>query len=162
MENQGPERSVYNATKSGWFDSTTSEIRFIKVFLPNVSKLSGRKLLIGDNLSLHFSTIVINESMKPDIVFVTMLANAMHLCQLLDVAMFGPAKRSWRKILDRWRKETRLKRAIPKSVFPNLLKRLYDTLSPVNLKSGFQVTGISPIVNCITRIIPLKRSWERA
>ena len=28
-----------------------------------------------------------------------------------------------------------------------MLKQLYDTLSPVNLKSGFQVTGISPIVN---------------
>ena len=89
----GPEGTVYDATKSGWFDSRTFEIWFMKVFLPNDSKLSGPKLLIDDNLPLHFSTMVINESIKQDIVFVNMLINATHLCQSLDVAVFGPAKR---------------------------------------------------------------------
>ena len=100
----GPKETVYDATKSGWFHSRTFEIWFMQVFLPNVSKLFGPKLLIGNNLPSHFSTIVINESMKQHIVFVTMLENTMHLCQPLDVAVFGPAKRSWQKILGRWRK----------------------------------------------------------
>ena len=46
----GPEGTVYDATKSGWFDSRTFEIWFMNVFLPNISKLSGPKLLIGDNV----------------------------------------------------------------------------------------------------------------
>ena len=76
-----------------------------------------------------------------------MPANATHLCQPLNMAVFGPAKSSWCKILDKWQKETKLKAAIFKSVFPSLLKRLYDILIPVNLKSDFRATGISPIFN---------------
>ena len=141
----GPAGAVYDVTKSGWFDSRTFETWFVQLFLPSVSHLHGKKLLLGDNLPSHFSTLVIEESIKNDIVFVTMPANSTHLCQPLDVAVFGPVKRSWRKILDSWRKESRVKGTIPKSIFPSLLKRLYDSLQTSNLVSGFQACGIYPL-----------------
>jgi len=90
----GPTETVYDVTKSSWFDSRTFEIWFMKVFLPNASGLSGPKLLIGDNLPSHFSTMVISESIKNNVVFVTMPANPTQLCQPLDITVFRPAKRS--------------------------------------------------------------------
>ena len=74
-----------------------------------------------------------------------MPANATHLCQPLDVAVFGPVKRSWRRILDKWRKDIRRKGTIPKTHFPGLFKELCETFSSHNLKSGFRVTGIFPL-----------------
>ena len=138
----GPTGTVYDVTKTGWFDLRTFEIWFMKVFLPNVSSLSGPILLIGDNLPSPFSTMVVNESLKNYVVFVTMPANATHLCQPKDVAVFRPAKRSWRQVMDKWRKETRSKGAIPKSQFPGLLKRLFDTFNSHNMVSGFRASGI--------------------
>ena len=101
----------------------------MKVFLPYVSSLSDPILLLGDDLPKHFSTIVVNESLKNNVAFVTMLANATHLCQPLDVAVFRLAKQSWRQIMDKWQKETHSKEAIPKSQFPGSLKRLSLILS---------------------------------
>ena len=67
-----------------------------------------------------------------------MPANTTQLCQPLDVAIFGPVKRSWRKTLEQWRKDYRRKGTRPKTQFPGLLKRLLETFSPHNLKSGNQ------------------------
>ena len=69
-------------------------------------------------------------------------ANATQLCQPLDVTVFGPVKRSWRKTLDQWRKDYCRKGTRPKTQFPWLLKRLLKTFSPHNLKSGFRATGL--------------------
>ena len=99
----GPKGSIYDATTSGWFDSRTFERWFSQIFLPHAITLPGEKLLIGDNLASHFSDAVISECLKHNIVFVTMPAASTHLCQPLDVAVFGPAKRAWRNILDKWR-----------------------------------------------------------
>lgn len=47
----GPIGTVYNRTKSGWFDSATFENWFDRILLPYFKKLSGKKVLIGDNLA---------------------------------------------------------------------------------------------------------------
>ena len=145
----GPAGTVFECSRNGWFDSRTFEMWFLKIFLPNATerRLSAESpiLLLGDNLPSHFSTLVIEECLKHNIIFITMPANATHLCQPLDVAVFGPLKRSWREILNRWRKDTRRKGTIPKTQFPGLLKQLCETLSSHNLKSGFRGTGLFPL-----------------
>ena len=131
----GPQGAVYDATTSGWFDSRTFENWFTKVFLANTQHKSGTKVMIGDNLSSHFSAKVIDLANQNDIKFVTFPSNTTHLCQPLDVAVFRPTKTKWREILDNWRKESRSKGAIPKTQFPSMLKRLCNTLKPQNLIS---------------------------
>ena len=141
----GPRGAIYDSTPSGWFDSRTFEFWFENLFLPNVSSNPGPKVIIGDNLPSHFSPNVIQAAGDHNIRFITMPPNATHLCQPLDVAVFQPVKRTWRKLLEQWRKESRRKGSIPKSVFPSLLKKLWDTLAPQNLISGFRASGICPI-----------------
>ena len=89
----GPIGTGYEATSSGWFDSRTFQIWFVTIFLANVVSKPGVKVLIGDNLQSHFSPQVIEEAQRSHIRFVTMPPNSTHLCQPLDVAVFGPAKR---------------------------------------------------------------------
>jgi hypothetical protein len=85
-----------------------------------------------------------------DVYFTALPANSTHLTQPLDVSVFRSLKTSWRRILDNWRKESRLtKGAIPKPKLPELLNRLWrsDTESGAiarNLKSGFRACGLSP------------------
>ena len=143
----GPDGTGYDCSKSGWFDQRTFERWFFEIFLPYAQSLDGKKILIGDNLSSHFSIEVVQACDEYDIAFVSLLPNATHLLQPLDVAVFGPAKRIWRSVLEDWRKESRKKGAIPKEIFPQLLRRLFNSMEERgdNLVSGFRATGLYPL-----------------
>ena len=82
---------------------------------------------------------------QKDIRFITLVPNSTHICQPLDLPVFWPMKRSWRSLLNEWRKESRSECTLPKHDFPLLLKRLFNDIKPGNLISGFQGTGILPL-----------------
>lgn len=66
------------------------------------------------------------------------------LNQPLDVAVFGPIKRKWREILDKWRRESG--GILPKDHFPNLLSTLWNKVKDTvreNLTSGFRTCVIN-------------------
>lgn len=114
-----------------------------------LSKFSGRKVLIGDNLSSHISSNVLRLCSLNNISFVCLPPNSTHLTQPLDVAFFGPMKNYWRNILSSWREsaEGRKCNTIPKDRFPTLLKSLMVKMSRTsrkNIQSGFRKCGIFP------------------
>lgn len=157
----GPRNAVYEATASGWFDKRTFAIWFFRVFLPYVSNLDGPIALIGDNLGSHFSADVIAVTIERSIKFITMPPASTHVCQPLDVAVFRTLKRSWRKILNCWRKESRCDSCIPKEQIPSLLRQLCDNLEPGHIKSGFKATGIYPIDRSqVLKRLPGKRNTD--
>ena len=55
----GPPRTRYNRSRSGWFDHICFYDWFSTVAIPYCRKLPGRKVLIGDNLSSHFSNRIL-------------------------------------------------------------------------------------------------------
>ena len=87
----------YNRSRSGWFDTCCFVDWFEFHFLPEVKTLSGKKMLIGDNLSSYFHPRVLTLAQEHDIEFVCLPPNSTHFLQPLDVAFFGPLKRSWKK-----------------------------------------------------------------
>jgi len=99
----GPKNVRYNRSKSGWFDMNCFADWFETVFVTCAKKLDGRKVIIGDNLSSHFSATVLKLASENDIQFVCLPPNSTHLLQPLDVAFYGPLKRMWRKVLDEWK-----------------------------------------------------------
>ena len=107
--------------------------------------MGGPKVIIGDNLGCHFSCKVIETCLQKDIRFITLVPNTTHLCQPLDLAVFRPLKTVWRKLLNDWRKETRLTGIIPKEVIPKLLNRAFVQLKTENLVAGFRGCGIVPV-----------------
>ncbi|XP_076807574.1 uncharacterized protein LOC143450773 [Clavelina lepadiformis] len=142
----GPQNAVYDHSVSGWFDASLFEKCFFGLFLEAVKDTPGTKIMLGDNLASHFSETVLKACEENDIKFVSLLPNATHLLQPLDVSVFGPGKRMWRRILAEWRKESRSKNSIPKNIFPMLLKRFCDGLNEKqqNLVAGFKACGIFP------------------
>lgn len=142
----GPAGSKYASFQSGWFDMNLFEKWFFEILLPHVENTrdpDDTVVLLGDNLAHHFSPKVIKACKESKIYLSHFPANATHLMQPLDVAVFAPMK----KILDGWRKESRYPGSIPKEQFPGLLNRLWITMSDKvaeNLKSDFRATGLHP------------------
>lgn len=125
----GPEHCRYNRTSSGWFDAITFEDWVQTVAIPYFDKKEGKKILIGDNLSSHLSINLIKDCKIKNIHFVFLPANSTHITQPLDVAFFRPTKVSWHDILFGWKKtEGRMLATVPKSIFPRLLKNLFEHL----------------------------------
>lgn len=146
----GAQHARYNISSSGWFDSRCFSDWFVSVVIPFCRRLSaGKKVLIGDNLSSHFTLEVIAQCAAHDIHFVCLPPNTTHLCQPLDVAFFAPLKKHWREILTRWKQhEGRQLPVLPKESFPQLLASLLEALQPElkkNINSGFRKCGIVPL-----------------
>ena len=143
----GPDKTRYNRTTHGWFDSATFLNWFTSVFLYHTKHQEGVKVLIGDNLASHFCEEVIRLSVQNNVRFICLPPNTTHIAQPLDVAVFAPLKKQWRAILSDYKLATGTT-GLPKEVFPKLLKKLmlkFAETGDQNLKSGFRATGIYPL-----------------
>ncbi len=117
-------------------------------FLPHAKGLPGPKVLIGDNLSSHFSVEVLKLCSENDIHFDCLPPNSTHLMQPLDVSFFALLKRVWRHIIGSWKQRNPREKTVQKEVFPEMLKECLAQLAPnieQNLKSGFKACGIFPL-----------------
>lgn len=142
----GSEGARYNRSKNGWFDTNLFEDWFFTIALPYFRRKTGKKVLIGDNLASHITFAVIHCCVNNNISFVLLPKNSTFLCQPLDVGVYGPFKRIWRKILTEWKKKN--KGSLPKTKFPQLLKKLLQEAAPTlptNIRSAFRASGIIPL-----------------
>lgn len=143
----GPPGSRYNRTRSGWFDSITFQDWLTTIAIPYLTKLNGKKVLIGDNLASHLSINAVTLCEQHGIEFVFLPSNSTHLTQPLDVAFFRPLKINWRKVLTEWKKNRRSSN-LPKDQFPTLLSNVFERGQPEfrqNILSGFKKCGIVPL-----------------
>lgn len=69
----GPKNTKYNRTKSGWFDAMCFQDWFDRIAVPWAKELTGRKILIGDNLSSHIQIEVVRQCLRNDIRLVFLL-----------------------------------------------------------------------------------------
>ncbi|CAK1590184.1 unnamed protein product [Parnassius mnemosyne] len=120
---------------------------FTTIVIPWAQRLEGPKLVIGDKLSSHINVDVVELCERHNIRFVLLQPNSTHLTQPLDVAFFAPLKRTWRKILMKYKIENPKQTSLNKIHFPILLKQLIEEVNlnkADNLISGFRATGIFP------------------
>jgi len=82
-----PVGTLFDCSKSGWFDSRIFERWITDIFLVSVQGVPGVKVLIGDNLASHFSASVIEGCVTNNIRFICLLPNATQLLHPLDVAV---------------------------------------------------------------------------
>lgn len=156
--------SAYNSNSSGWFDSIIFEEWFRQILLPYIRRLPRDipKVIIGDNLSSHLTLSVIEDCVQHNIRFTLLPPNSTHLCQPLDVAYFRPLKGAWRTVLEEWKKRNR--GVIPKTEFPRLLAKAFETVGSNNSKNilaGFKACGIVPFEpNRVMQKIPQHRQLE--
>ena len=119
----GPIGIRYNRSCSGWFDTCSFTDWFESICAPHIKDLPGRKVLIGDHFSSHFTEKVLKLARQKNISFVCLLLNATHMAEPLDVTFYGPLKRYWRKASGQ--KAT----TSTQDMFPSLLKNICSLVS---------------------------------
>ncbi|XP_029348073.1 uncharacterized protein LOC115034777, partial [Acyrthosiphon pisum] len=142
----GPKRTRYNRSKSGWSDTTIFEDWFLSAVIPYFRRFKNQnKVMIGSYLASHISKRVIEKCQSNNISFVLLPHNCTHLCQPLDLAFFRPLKWKWKQQLDLWKDKN--KGVLQKNQFPRLLNKVMKELgdnAENNLKAGFEECGIVP------------------
>lgn len=145
----GPLHARYNRSRSGWFDHNCFADWFDTVVVPFCRRLPGKKVIMGDNLSSHFSHYVIEKCVAMNIAFVCLPPHSTAVCQPLDVSVFASLKKFWRQVLTEWKlNEGRCFSVMPKEWFPRLLSRLTNAMAPTqkeNVISGFRKCDIFPL-----------------
>ena len=85
-----PPGTLFDSSKSGWFDSRTFERWFREIFIPETASLTGTKVVIGDSLTSHFSSDIIKACLENNIRFKCLIPNATHLLQRLILVFSDP------------------------------------------------------------------------
>lgn len=145
----GPVGTRYNRTKSGWFDGHCFSDWVATIAIPYFQSLDNDlpRVLIGDNLSSHITSETLQLCEENNIRFVFLPPNSTHLLQPLDVAVYGPLKKAWRKVLSSWKANAgKHYTVMQKQWFPVLLQELLEAMDnrPELAKAGFRGTGIYP------------------
>ena len=91
-----PPLAEYDASNSGWFKMKQLESWFSKIVIPWARKSEAPKLVLGHNLSSHFSEEVMGLSREHRVSFKCLPANTAHFMQPFDVTVFGPSEHSGR------------------------------------------------------------------
>lgn len=99
----GPDGTRYGRSVNGWMNTANFEEWFTMIAVPWARGKTGRKVIIGDNLSSHISTSVLQKCSQLDIYFILLPPNSTDKCQPLDVAFFGPMKKAWRAIMEKYK-----------------------------------------------------------
>lgn len=63
--------------------------------------------MIGDNLASNVTASVVEAREQNNSAFVLLAPNSTHLTQPLNVAVFRPLKRHWRKVLENFKKHVK-------------------------------------------------------
>ena len=117
---------------------------FIKVFITHVETFQKPVLLTYDGHNSHLTYNTVKAAMDHGIIIVCLPPNTSHALQPLDVGVFRSVKSKWKKILDNWYNQSRLK-ALDKTVFPSLLSSLWPQLDPQHAVNGFRGAGLWPV-----------------
>lgn len=152
----GPVGAVYIASQRGWIEMFSFTDWFKKVVMPYTRRLTGRKVLIGDNCSSHFSDEVFQLCRENAIEFVCLPANSTDKMQPLDVCFFSELKKNWRAQLKEYGDRDPAAKLLEKKEFPKMLKELLGSLRPEQLlPKAFEKCGLFPINSVkVTERIP--------
>ena len=142
-----PAGCMYSVSDSGWMESANFVQWFEKMFLP-ATKHVAKKLpviLFFDGHHSHLSIKLIELARAHNVHLFCFPPHCTHILQPLDVAVFGPVKATWRKVLKEHQIET-CAASITKEDFPMLLSKLWETsFRPQHLVSGFYRCGLCPV-----------------
>ncbi len=129
-------------TKSGYMTSTSFFEWFRNVFCEKIPKKRPVLLLLDGHKS-HLTNEVIELALKEQIEIFCLPPHTTHLYQPLDVAVFGSLKTNFRNAVHT---RMRKRRHLGRKHFGQIFAKAWDgSLTRVNMKSGFRISGLWPI-----------------
>jgi hypothetical protein len=104
-----------------------------------------RHLLIVDGHNSHVTLEVVQKAMEVGLDLLTLPSHTSHCLQPLDVSIFGPFKRAFKRCRDRWTLQN-IGRGASKAVLAQWVSSaLEKALTENNIRSGFWAIGIWPL-----------------
>lgn len=142
--NNAPPGSAGDANPSGWMKEEHF-VRYVKHFVAHAKPSIERPVIILlDNHDSHLSIEALDYCKQNGVTVLTFPPHCSHKLQPLDVSVYGPLKTYVNRACDAWVTnhpgQTMTIYDIPGIVNSSL----HLAVSPGNIKSGFQVSGIYP------------------
>ncbi|XP_065670384.1 uncharacterized protein LOC136088982 [Hydra vulgaris] len=139
----GPIGCDGSAHSSGWM-TETNFLKYIKHFSIHARCSNDRPcLVLIDNHSSHLDAAVLDFCKENGITFLSFPAHCSHKLQPLDRSVYGPFEKFVNSACDAW--VTVNKQTMTIYDIPGIVKAaLPNAITPRNIISGFQATGIYP------------------
>lgn len=109
------------------------------------NKIEFPVILYMDGHSSHLTQKLSQFCREKKIELVALYPNATHILQPLDVPVFSPLKKIYKKTIDEWRIENATQR-LTRETFAPVLKKTIDALphSETTIRNGFKTCGLFP------------------
>jgi len=120
---------------------------WVRHFLANLETRDEKHwcLLLLDGHQSHTMNPTILKLLWDNRVFVLSLpSHTTSALQLLDVAVFGPLKRSFRKFVDEWKEMNPTESLDPRD-FPNIISGIWKSMTVEAIRRGAKSTGLYPL-----------------
>ncbi|EFN78050.1 hypothetical protein EAI_00126, partial [Harpegnathos saltator] len=130
----------------GWMTAETFYEYIANVFYSWLQKnnVEFSIVLFVDGHSSHLTLPLSNFCREHKIELIALFPNATHILQPLDVAVFHPLKRAWKKTVNHCRLENNGAR-LKKEMFAPLLQEIFDSINLTQtITKGFETCGLSP------------------
>jgi hypothetical protein len=100
---------------------------------------------VVDGHNFHVTLEVVHKARGVGLDLLTLLSYTSHHLQPLNVSIFGPFKKAFKRYRDAWTMQN-IERGVSKKVLAQWVsKALYKALIESNIWSGFRATGIWPL-----------------
>lgn len=131
------------ANKTGWMNAELFEKTLEHFIKYSNSSLTSPKLLILDNHKSHLSIRALDLAKRNGITLLTLPPHTSHKLQPLDITCYYPFKAAYNRSLDAMIKSLKL----PLTIYEvaECVHSAHDAaITPKNIKSGFEKSGIFP------------------
>jgi hypothetical protein len=137
----------FSCSENGWTSNKLALVWLRKVFIPSTKPENKNepRLLILDGHGSHMTEEFLWECYNNNIYLLFLPAHASHVLQPLDVAVFGPLKRAYRRLL------SDLSSIADSSHIGNITflytydKARKEAITKSNALAGFKATGLWPV-----------------
>lgn len=134
--------AVFAVSSNGWTDQELGTAWLKHCFIPQTAHIDGKKLLLLDGHNWHTSVEFIETCWNHDIIPLCLPPHTTHFLQPLDVGVFGPLEKAYKKQLEHRNRlgETQ----VDKVTFLTMLRAAREnSLISVNVKAAWAACGIS-------------------
>lgn len=141
-----PDDWAVGKSENGWMTSESFFEYITNVFHPWLLKTAVEfpVILYVDGHKSHLTLNLSEFCRNNNIILISLVPNATHILQPLDVGYFHPLKTKWREAISQWRIEHK-KESLKKDQFAPLLKSCLENMNSVTImKNAFRTCGLFP------------------
>ncbi|XP_072179879.1 uncharacterized protein [Diadema setosum] len=140
-----PESWFYGFSKSGWMNAELFYSWLSNHFYPYLvsQNIHFPVLLLVDGHTSHVDLHVGEFCAEREIILYRLQSHSSHVTQPLDLAVFGPLKKAYKKEETAW-KDQHVGQFVSKSVFASIFAKAWNQIKPEYAKAGFKAAGLYP------------------